>query len=188
MASLFCCSQIYERQTPNFELRTTMAMLFSILKTLSLGIWIGALLMLAIAVAGPIFQLSPSKTLAGAINGVILGRMNGIEWVCAGIALVMSAILLWMNWGEEGNALRLTESILIVVMMGLLWIYSSKISGRMEELRLTIQDFDHPKQTTEYVTAMTEFDSLHHTYTKLVSANMILLLGTFVLSMVNLKK
>ena len=168
--------------------KPTTPMLFSVLKTLSLGIWLGALIMLGYAVAGPIFQQSPSKTLAGAINGVILGRMNNLEWICAGLALVSSLILLVMDWGGNSKMLRVSESVLILVMMGILWSYSGKISGRMAELRGVIQDFDNPKQTTEYVVAKDEFDSLHHTYTRLVSANMLLLLGTFVLSMVTAKR
>jgi hypothetical protein len=163
-------------------------MILSILKTLSLGVWLGALLMLAFAVAGPIFQQSPSKTLAGTINGVILGRMNSIEWVCAIIALLSSVLLLLMNWGSEGRMLRLIETIVIVVMLAILWLYSSSTSSRMAELRGVIKDFDHPQQTTEYIEAKAEFDVLHKRYTQLVGINMILIVGTFVLSMVNVRR
>jgi hypothetical protein len=155
----------------------------SILKTLSLGIWLGALIMLGYAVAGPIFQQSPSKTLAGAINGTILGRMNNIEWVCWAVALICSALLLILNWnGPRG--LRIVELALICIAAVLLWFYSVRISGRMETLRATIGDFDHPRQTSEYIEAKKEFDALHHTYTALVSANMIVILSGFVLSCV----
>lgn len=158
-------------------------MILSILKSLSLGIWLGGLIMLGYAVAGPIFQQSPSKTLAGAINGIILGRMNNIEWACWAVAFACSTLLLILNWnGPRG--LRIAELAMICIATVLLWFYSVRISGRMETLRATIGDFDHPRQTTEYVEAKKEFDGLHHTYTALVSANMILILGTFVLSCV----
>ncbi len=163
-------------------------MLLSILKSLSLGLWLGALIMLGYAVAGPIFQQLPSKTLAGTVNGVILTRMNHIEWVCAIVALASSLILLALNWNDGARALRLTESAAIFVAMILLWIYSIQTTDRMNALRSTIGDFDHPQQTAQYIEAKSEFDSLHHRYTALVSANMVLILGGFVLSMVNSRK
>jgi hypothetical protein len=163
-------------------------MIFSILKTLSLGIWLGALIMLGYAVAGPIFHELPSKTLAGVVNGIIIGRMNQIEWVCAIVALVSSVVLLILKWSDGSRTLRLIEFAAIFGAIIILWIYSNPTTDRMNTLRSTIGDFDHPRQTTEYVSAKSEFDSLHHTYTALVSANMILILGGFVLSMVNSRK
>jgi hypothetical protein len=159
-------------------------MILSILKSLSLGVWLGALLMLGIAVAGPIFQQSPSKTLAGHINQVILSRMNILELVCGILALVSSLVLLLVNWNGTFRTMRIAETVLIAIMLALLWVYSTKISGRMEELRAVIKDFDHPQQTTEYVQAKSEFDGLHKQYSTLVSLNLILIAGTFVVSMV----
>ncbi len=160
-------------------------MILSILKSLSLGVWLGSLLMLGIAVAAPIFQQLPSKTLAGQVNGIILGRMNGIEWVCGVLAFLSSIILLAMNWNGDHRTIRIVETLMIFVMITLLWFYSVKISGRMEELRMVIKDFDTPQQTTEYVEAKKEFDDLHKTYTRLVGINMLLITTTFVISIVN---
>ncbi|HEY6171678.1 MAG TPA: DUF4149 domain-containing protein [Candidatus Kapabacteria bacterium] len=160
-------------------------MILSILKSLSLGVWLGSLLMLGIAVAAPIFQQLPSKTLAGQVNSIILGRMNGIEWVCGVLAFLSSIILLAMNWNGDHRTIRLAETLMIFVMITLLWFYSVKISGRMEELRMVIKDFDTPQQTTEYVEAKKEFDDLHKTYTRLVGINMLLITTTFVISIVN---
>ncbi len=162
-------------------------MIFSILKSLALGVWLGALIMLGYAVAGPIFQQSPSKTLAGTINGVILGRMNNIEWVCWAVAIACSIILLILNW-TSARGLRIAELAILCVAGVLLWFYSIRITGRMDTLRATIGDFDHPKQTTEYVQAKSEFDTLHHRYTALVGTNMIFLLGAFTISMLLTRK
>ena len=160
----------------------------SILKSLSLGIWLGALIMLGYAVAGPIFHELPSKTIAGALNGIILGRMNNLEWVCAIVALVSSTILLILKWKNSSRTFCLIEFVTIFAAMIILWIYSNPTTDRVNALRSTIGDFDHPRQTIEYIAAKNEFDSLHHTYTALVSANMILILGGFVLSIVNVRK
>ncbi len=163
-------------------------MILSILKSLSLGVWLGSLLMLGIAVAAPIFHELPSKTLAGHVNGIIMGRMNTIEWVCGVLAMVTSIILLAMNWNGEYRMLRIIEVAAIFIMVTLLWFYSSNITGRMNELRTTIQDFDHPQETAQYVEAKTEFDGLHKRYTMLVGINMILITSTFVLSIVNTRQ
>ena len=160
-------------------------MILSILKSLSLGVWLGSLLMLAIAVAAPVFQQLPSKTLAGNLNAIILGRMNMIEWICGSIAFISSIVLLAMNWNGEYRTLRIIDTCLIFLMVTMLWFYSSKMTGRMTELRATIQDFDHPRETTEYVEAKKEFDGLHKNYTMFVGINMILITSAFVLSVVN---
>ncbi len=162
--------------------------ILSILKTLALGIWLGALIMLGYAVAGPIFQQSPSKTLAGTINGIILGRMNNIEWICLIVALALSIVLLILHWNDASRNLRIAEVLAIFIASVLLWSYAAKVTAKMETLRTTIGDFDHPKQTTEYVQAKNDFDKLHHTYTTLVGINMIVILGSFVLSMMNARK
>lgn len=163
-------------------------MILSIIKSLSLGVWLGSLLMLGAAVAAPIFQELPSKTMAGSLNGIILSRMNVIEWVCGVLAFLSSLVLLVLNWGGEYRTVRLIETALVFVMITLLWMYSTRISGRMEELRSAIGDFDNPRTDTEYVVAKAEFDDLHASYTRLVGINMVLITATFVLSIVNTRQ
>ncbi|MBS1903271.1 MAG: DUF4149 domain-containing protein [Bacteroidetes bacterium] len=163
-------------------------MILSILKSLSLGVWLGSLLMLGIAVAAPIFQELPSRTLAGHVNGIILSRMNLIEWVCGTLALVTSIVLLMVNWNGEFRMLRIAETAVLFVTVTLLWIYSTRITSRMDELKQTIGDFDHPREEVTYVQAKAEFDDLHKLYTKLVGANMILITSAFVLSIVNTRQ
>ena len=123
--------------------------------------------------------------MAGNLNAIILGRMNMIEWICGSAAFISSIILLAMNWNGEFRTLRIIETCLIFLMVTLLWFYSSKITDRMTELHSTIQDFDHPRETTEYIEAKKEFDDLHKNYTMFVGINMILITSTFVLSIVN---
>jgi hypothetical protein len=160
-------------------------MILSILKSLSLGVWLGSLLMLGAAVAAPVFQQLPSKTMAGNLNAIILSRMNMLEWVCGALAFITSIILLAANWNGEFRTLRIIETSLIFLMITLLWFYSSKITGRMTELRATIGDFDTPREQVEYREAKSEFDTLHKRYTMLVGINMVLITSAFVLSVVN---
>jgi hypothetical protein len=165
-----------------------MVLFLSILRSLTLGVWLGSLIMLGAAVAAPVFQQSPSKTLSGQINSVILSRMNMLEAVCGWLALIAALSLLLLLWTAPGRGWRVLEVCSTVVMLAVLWSYSSKISSRMEVLRSEIKDFDHPQTTNEYVTAKAEFDSLHKTYTRLVGANMILLVASFAVSLYVLKK
>jgi hypothetical protein len=160
----------------------------SIIRALALGVWLGSLIMLAAAVAAPVFQQSPSKTLAGNINSVILSRMNMLEAVSGWTAMIAALLLLLVNWAGPGRGWRIAEIIVTAVMLMLLWYYSSRITGRMETLRATIKDFDHPQTTTEYITAKSEFDVLHKTYTRVVGINMILLVASFAVSLVVLKR
>ncbi|HEY3875035.1 MAG TPA: DUF4149 domain-containing protein [Candidatus Kapabacteria bacterium] len=160
-------------------------MVLTIIKSLALGVWLGALLMLGYAVAGPIFQHSPSKTLAGTINGIILGRMNAIEWVCAVLALVASILSLLLHWQSSHRTLQIVETVTILIAAIILWMYSISITNRMDTLRATIGDFDHPQTTSTTLEAKQEFDTLHHRYTALVSVNMLLILSGFTLSILN---
>lgn len=163
-------------------------MILSIVKSLMLGVWLGSLLMLGAAVAAPIFQELQNKTLAGHINGIILSRMNMIEWVCGSTAFVASLILLILNWNGEYRMIRLIETVILFVTLTLLWFYSVRITSRMTELRTTIGDFDNPPQTESVMTAKSEFDSLHKTYTMLVGINMMLITSAFILSAVNTRQ
>lgn len=163
-------------------------MILSIIKSLSLGVWLGSLLMLGAAVAAPVFQELQSKTMAGNLNSVIPSRMNIIEWVCGVLAFISSLVLLIINWNGEYRMVRLVETALVFVMITLLWMYSTRISGRMTELRHTIGDFDNPRTDQEYIQAKSEFDDLHKSYTRLVGINMVLITATFVLSIVNTRQ
>jgi hypothetical protein len=141
--------------------------------------------MLGAAVAAPVFQQLPSKTMAGNLNAIILSRMNMIEWVCGTLAFISSIILFISNWSGEFRTLRIIEMCMIFITITLLWFYSSRMTGRMTELRATIQDFDTPRATPEYIEAKKEFDGLHKQYTMFVGVNMLLITSSFVLSVVN---
>lgn len=157
-------------------------MLFSIVKSLALGVWLGALVMLAFAVAAPLFQTLPSRTMAGNLNQVILSRMNTIEWICWALAMTCSIVLLVVQWKVGPRSLRIAETVMLVLMAGFLWYYSSSITSHMTGLRATIKDFDTPSDTREYIEARREFDDAHKLYTKMVGFNMLLIVASFAVS------
>ena len=161
-------------------------MLVTILKTLSLGIWLGAIIMLGI-MAGTVFHLAPSRTLAGMLIGAVIAKMNILEWVCAAIALLSSAWLLVHNW-NGARKWRIVEFGGILLATALLWYYSMVVNPHLNDLRQQIGDFDHPQATPAYVQARDEFDAGHKLSSTLVQINMIVILGSFMLSIVNLRR
>jgi hypothetical protein len=161
-------------------------MIFSILKSLALGVWLGALIMLAVAVAGPLFQNLPSRTMAGNINQIILARMNSIEWVCLAIAVVCTVAMLVTDWASGPRMQRIVEMVMLVIMAGLLWYYSTWVTQRMNNIRQGM-DFGHPPGTNEYVSSHQEFDQLHRSYTTVVGINMLLIVASFVTTVMSVR-
>jgi hypothetical protein len=158
-------------------------MILSILKTLAIGIWIGAIVMLGI-MAPTVFHLAPSRTLAGMLIGAVIERMNILEWVCACVALLAAASPLVRNW-KHATRLRLVEFAAILFATALLCYYSMVVNPNLNDLRARIVDFEHPNTSTTYIQACADFDAGHKLSSTLVQVNMMLLLGCFVMGMVN---
>lgn len=161
-------------------------MYISILKTLALGVWLGAIVMLGI-VAPTVFHLAPSRTLAGTLIGSVISRMNILEWVCAIVALLSSAWLLIRSW-RSAPRWRVMELAGVTLATLVLWYYSMVVNPHLNSLRATIVDFDHPNSTPTYVQGRDEFDAGHRLSSTLVQVNMVIILGCFVLSVVNVRK
>lgn len=152
---------------------------YSLLQWISLlacGIWIGILIFLGSVVAPSIFKFMDSKTQAGALNGIILHKMNIIEGICSIVLLLTSLFFLFyrkslLNW------IRMFTSLLLLVNLG---GYSMIIATRMDRLKVTIQNFDIPKdQDTR--PEREAFDHLHSVYSSMVTVNVVALLTLFFL-------
>jgi drug/metabolite transporter (DMT)-like permease len=138
-------------------------------------VWFGSLMFFGIGVASVIFKILPSKDLAGALNGVILHRLNMLELAGAtligiGIALVASRV--------GGRDIR-TSALLLVLMLGALCAYALVITAEMNTLRAQINSFDAP--STASLALVQKFRTLHQWYSRLVSGNIMLGLLLFVL-------
>ena len=119
--------------------------------------------------------------------GAVIAKMNVLEWVCAGAALLASAWMLIRNW-RSLHKWRVVEFAGILFSTALLWYYSMILNPRLNDLRQQIGDFDHAQTTPSYVQARHEFDAGHKLSSTLVQVNMVVILGCFVLSVVNGKK
>jgi hypothetical protein len=158
-------------------------MVLSILKSLSLGVWIGAIVMLGI-MAPTVFHLAPSRTLAGMLIGAVISRMNILEWSCAGVALLSAVWLLVRNW-RSARRWRIVELCGLVLATILLWYYSMVVNPHLNDLRTQIGDFDHPNASAQYTQQRAEFDAGHKLSSTLVQVNMVVILGCFVVSVWN---
>lgn len=152
---------------------------FFFLETLSVGVWIGALVTFGFAVARPIFRSLPSITTAGGITAEILHRIQMLETAAAAILAVSAAIFLLQS--VQRTPVRLTKTVLAVLMIGVFYYYGVVLMERLEQLRLVeIRDFDRFDAATAAL--RDEFDRLHRLYTRLAQANIWMGLGFLFLS------
>lgn len=148
------------------------------LEQLGSGVWLGALAMFGVAVAATLFREQPNITLAGMLNAKILAKLNVLEAGCA-VLMSISAVYFLVQ-PESRTWIRFVKAAMLAMMLVLLIYYGKVISDRMEELRAVIVDFDAMEASKQPL--RDEFGGLHKLYTRLVSANLFLLLAYTALS------
>jgi hypothetical protein len=140
-------------------------------------LWLGGVVFFAVGVASIIFKTLPSKDLAGALNGVILHRLNILEHVAAALLLAGLAMTNLQNGFVQYRWQAILPLAAAVLMACLLVFYAHYIAPAMDALKLNINSFDAPNPTSMPFVA--EFRAWHVVYSRCVSANA--LLGVFVL-------
>jgi hypothetical protein len=147
----------------------------NVLIYLALAVWIGSLVFFGAGVASVLFQpqLNLGRTLAGAINSVMLRRLQMIE-LAAGVVLLGGTFYAafrykhWLNWIVLGiSALMLATSI----------YYTVILFPKMDGLRAAIGNFDNVP--AEKMELKNQFDRGHQLYSTLVKG--VLLGGVLVL-------
>lgn len=131
------------------------------------------LLLLGYGVAGTIFNVLDSRTQAGLINGIILAKMNRLEWFCGGVLMAVAVIRL--SWRR--NVWNIFQAGLAMVSLMVLFAYSGPITRILEEKKAVIQNFDIPIEE-DLRPERAEFDRWHRWYSALVKANIVMLAGT----------
>ena len=153
--------------------------IFLFLETVGAGGWVGAIVAFGFAVAGTLFRTLPSITLAGSVNAQILHRLNLLEAVA--VTLMALSALYFLSQPAERTPIRLSKTVLLLLMGVALFCYGTILTDRLEYLRtVEIRDFDHfdvAKQAFR-----DEFNRLHTLYTRLVGVNLVLGLGFLLLS------
>jgi hypothetical protein len=139
-----------------------------------LMLWVGAVAFFGIGVAPVMFKVLPSKDLAGALNSVILHRLNVVELVGATLTGVAFALLFPLKADKQYRI-----ALALLVTMVVLWAaYALGLTAEMKSLRRAINSFDTPD--TASLPLVERFRGLHHWYSRLVSANLLVGLGLFV--------
>lgn len=162
--------------------------ILSSLRNLILGVWVGSLVCAGLLVAPVVFKVLSSRTQAGLVFGEVLGRLNKLEMVCAVLLVSLRVILIfWKNFKKKNltsaklhNAEKsgakprrfLPSDGILLLMSVLLFYYAVEITPEMTALRSKISSFDMPVATE--VEAKQRFDTLHHRYSKAMSANLLL--------------
>ncbi|MBS1910409.1 MAG: DUF4149 domain-containing protein [Bacteroidetes bacterium] len=138
--------------------------LLNIIVYLALAVWIGSLVFFGAGVASVLFQpgMLPGKTMAGAINSVILGRLGTIE-IIAGVLLVGGTLYTAARYKHLLNWFVL---LLASGMLATAVYYTGTLYPRMDMLRTEIGDFDHVP--AEKMLLKAQFDDGHRLYSLLV--------------------
>jgi hypothetical protein len=131
---------------------------------LALAVWIGSLVFFGAGVASVLFQpeLNLGRTLAGAINTMILRRLGMIE-LAAGVLLVGGTFYTAFRYKHVLNWVVLVIS---VAMLGTAFYYTNVLYPKMETVRVAIGDFDNVP--VEKMELKAEFDQGHKRYSTLV--------------------
>ncbi|MFY8001063.1 MAG: DUF4149 domain-containing protein [Candidatus Kapaibacteriota bacterium] len=151
-----------ERITPRTLFAAALLFYFGMI------VWLGSLAFFGIGVAPVIFKTLPSKDLAGALNAVILHRLNMVE--LAGAACVGVSFALGASYHERKYVV--TQLALLGVMIGLWGVYAYILTPQMNNLRGQINSFDTPDAAS--LLLVQTFRSYHQWYSRLVGANMLL--------------
>ncbi len=130
-----------------------------------LMLWLGGLVFFGFGVAGTIFKHLSSRDLAGDLNGIILGRLNAIEFVAA---LLLAGGLMLYN--IKLNVWAKIPIVIAGVMLVIALIYGVVIRSSLDDVKSRIGSFDNP--SPQELELKAEFDGYHKLYSRLVGINM----------------
>jgi hypothetical protein len=160
---------------PTTPISSRLLLISMLLCYAGLILWLGSLVFFGVGVAMIIFKQLPSKDLAGALNAVILHRLNMLELVGATFLGVSLALLV-----SPVGVRRLRVPLALLLVMLAMWgAYALGLTSAMNTLRASINSFDAPSAAS--LPLMQDFRGLHGWYSRLVSGNMLLALVLFVL-------
>lgn len=143
-----------------------MANFLRFLEVFALGTWVGGIIYLSFVVAPGAFATLGSPHQAGALVGLVLGRLH-ILGLIAGVIYLAAAAALGRSLGAV-----VRPAALVVILMCLLTLVSQRrVSPRMTELRLQMGSVDTtPRDNPLRV----EFDRLHRVSVRLEGSVLIL--------------
>ncbi len=133
----------------------------------AIGLWVGGLAALSLAVAPIVFRTAGSRHLAGTIFGSVLRTFG---WIELGLAAAAAACFALSHpsgrtdWARGG---------MLAIMLCLLAAYSFGTNPAIAELRPQCGSFDREPASDAERAARSRFDRLHAWSVRLVAANIL---------------
>jgi Domain of unknown function (DUF4149) len=142
--------------------------LLRLLMMLSLGIWLGGIVLFAV-LAPTAFSVLPTRHLAGSIVGPMLSKLHWIGLISGIIFLISSLSYSRIATGDV-HALS-ARNLLLCIMLVLTLISQFGITSRMAALRSSMGEIDNVPPSDA---ARVEFNALHAWSTRLEVGVLIL--------------
>jgi Domain of unknown function (DUF4149) len=142
--------------------------LLRLLMMLSLGIWLGGIVLFAV-LAPTAFSVLPTRHLAGSIVGPMLSKLHWIGLISGIIFLISSLSYSRIATGDV-HALS-ARNLLVCIMLVLTLISQFGITSRMAALRSSMGEIDNVPPSDA---ARVEFNALHAWSTRLEVGVLIL--------------
>lgn len=142
--------------------------LLRLLMMLSLGIWLGGIVLFAV-LAPTVFSVLPTRHLAGSIVGPMLSKLHWIGLISGIIFLISSLSYSRIATGDV-HALS-ARNLLLCIMLVLTLISQFGITSRMAALRSSMGEIDNVPPSDP---ARVEFNALHAWSTRLEVGVLIL--------------
>ncbi len=154
----------------------------NVLMMLALAVWIGSLVFFGAGVASTLFGsgVLPDRTMAGAVNSAILGRLGVIELI-SGVLLFSGALYMafrgrrWENWAVFA---------LSIIMLATAAYYTTILFPEMDALRTAIGSFE--QVAAEKAPLREAFNRGHQLYSTLVKGVLFAGVLTLVLNTISL--
>jgi uncharacterized membrane protein len=137
------------------------------LEILSLGTWVGSIIYLSFIVAPGVFGTLASRDQAGAVVGLVLGRLHMLGYAAAVIYLAAA-----VAGARSAAALGRPAALAVILMLALTVISQQGVSPRMARLRSEMGSIE---RTPVENPLRVQFDRLHKVSVRLESV--VLLLG-----------
>ena len=137
------------------------------LQVFALGTWVGSIIYLSFVVAPGVFGTIPNRDQAGAVVGLVLGRLHHLGVIAAVIYLVAG-----LGLGRSFKALIQPAALCVIVMLFLTVASQRIVTPRMAVLRTEMVSVDATPRDNPL---RLEFDRLHRASVQLEVA--VLLIG-----------
>lgn len=139
------------------------------LQVFALGTWVGAIIYLSFVVAPGVFGTLSNRDQAGAVVGLVLGRLHVLGLAAMAVYLA-AAVGLWLF--HSTKELTTAALAMVLVMGALTAISQGRVTRRMAALRTEMGSVDAtPRDNPLRI----EFDKLHRVSVQLEGA--VLLIG-----------